>query len=125
MRKPAILYDSHCKLCNKEIEYYKGKDNRKIFDYIDIINPNFSADSFGLTKADVHKYFHVISQQGKILKGVDAFHYIWKELDTFYLFQKLYKIRLGKLAMKIAYNSFVKVRPYLPRKKECDDYCEI
>ncbi len=125
MGKSAILYDSFCKLCNAEIEYYKEKDKQRIFDYIDIMNPKFSAESFGLTKSDVHKYFHVITKEGEVLRGVEAFYYIWAELDTFHLLQKVYSLRIGKLAMKICYVGFVKARPYLPRKKKCGEYCEI
>ena len=125
MSKPAILYDSFCKVCNAEIEYYKEKDTDKHFDYVDIMNPKFNAENFGLTKSDVHKYFHVITKDGKVLKGVEAFHYIWKELDTFHLLQKIYNLRVGRLAMRAGYKGFVKARPYLPRKKECDEYCEV
>ena len=125
MTKSAILYDSHCKLCNAEIEYYKKKDPNNIFDYIDIMNPEFIAQNFGLKKSDVHKYFHVISKEGKVLKGVEAFHYIWIELDTFHLLQKLYSFKLGQNIMKLGYNAFVVIRPILPRKKDCGDYCEI
>jgi predicted DCC family thiol-disulfide oxidoreductase YuxK len=125
MKRPAILYDSYCKLCNAEIEYYKKKDPTNIFEYIDIMNPKFDATKYQLTKSDVHKYFHVIDKNGDILAGIDAFNYIWKELDTFILLQQLYCLKVGRLLMKLGYNGFVKARPYLPRKKNCGDYCEI
>ncbi len=125
MSKPRILYDSHCIVCNKEIEYYKRKDIHHTFEYLDIMNPKFSAENYGLTKQDVHRYFHVINREGRILSGVDAFNYIWKELDTFSLLQKIYSIELGKSIMKIGYDIFVRIRPYLPRKKDCGDYCEF
>lgn len=125
MNKPRILYDSHCIICNKEIEYYKKKDIQQKFEYLDIMNPKFSADTFGLTKPEVHKNFHVIDREGKILSGVGAFNYIWKELNTFSLLQKLYSVKPGKNIMKLGYKVFVKLRPYLPRKKDCGDYCEF
>lgn len=125
MNKPKILYDSHCIVCNKEIEYYKKKDIQKKFEYLDIMNPKFSADTFGLTKSEVHMYFHVINREGKILSGVDAFNYIWKELNTFSFLQKLYSVKPGKKIMKLGYKVFVRLRPYLPRKKDCEDYCEL
>ncbi len=125
MNKTAILYDSYCKLCNAEIEYYKKKDTANIFEYIDIMSPNFNAVEFGLTKSDVHKYFHVISKKGRVLKGVEAFNYIWEELGAFHVLQKIYSLKLGRYIMGIGYNGFVKVRPFLPRKNKCDDYCEI
>jgi predicted DCC family thiol-disulfide oxidoreductase YuxK len=124
MNKPAILYDSYCKLCNAEIKYYKNKDPRNLFEYVDIMNPKFDANKYQLTKSEVHKFFHVITKDGDILAGVDAFNYIWKELDTFILLQHLYSLKIGKFLMKLGYNGFVKARPYLPRKKECGDYCE-
>lgn len=125
MEKPAILYDSYCKLCNAEIEYYKKKDPGQVFDYIDIMNPKFSAESFQLTKGEVHKYFHVVREDGSILRGVEAFNFIWKKLNTFSFLQVLYRIDLGKKLLNFGYNGFIKLRPYLPRKNDCDEYCEI
>ena len=125
MTRPAILFDSYCKLCNAEIEYYKKKDKNNLFDYVDIMNPTFDAEKYQLTKSDVHKYFHVIDQKGNFLAGVEAFNFIWRELDTFMLLQKLYSLKPGKLIMKLGYNGFVKARPYLPRKKDCGDYCQL
>lgn len=126
MSKAKILYDSHCKLCNAEIEYYMKKDPDKIFEYLDIMSPEFDATHFKLTKADVHKYFHVIDENGKILKGVEAFYYIWVKLDTFFILRGLFNTTLGRKALEFGYHGFIKLRPYLPRKDNCDDgYCEI
>ncbi|MBD64785.1 MAG: hypothetical protein CME62_06235 [Halobacteriovoraceae bacterium] len=124
--KPAILYDSFCKICDAEVMYYKKKDEQNVFAYIDIMNPNFDPTQYALTKKEVHKYFHVIDEKGHIHRGVDAFYLIWKKLDRFKLLQAIYHSSFGKAFMKIGYKGFVMVRPYLPRKKHCEDgYCEL
>ena len=125
MTKPAILYDSLCRLCNTEIEYYKKNDPQKIFEYIDIMDTDFDPDIYHLTKSDVHKYFHLREENGQILKGVEAFNYIWIKLNKFKALQKFYKFTIGKKIMEVGYQGFVLARPYLPRKKACDDYCEL
>jgi len=126
MSQPSILYDSHCKLCNAEIEYYRKNDPQNIFNYIDIMDPEFDVTFYQLTKSEVHKYFHVIDENDEILKGVDGFNYIWKQLDKFNFLQQLYQTSLGRAIMGIGYNGFVRARPFLPRKNICDDdYCEL
>jgi predicted DCC family thiol-disulfide oxidoreductase YuxK len=125
MTKPAILYDSLCRLCNAEIEYYKKNDIQKIFEYIDIMDPKFDPNEYKLTKSDVHKYFHLKDENGNLLKGVEAFNYIWIRLNKFKMLQKMYTFSFGKKIMEVGYQGFVLARPYLPRKKACDDYCEL
>ena len=126
MKKASILYDSHCKICNAEIEYYKKKDPNQVFEYLDIMDPEFDSAKFDLKKEDVHKYFHVIDKSGKILVGVEAFDYIWKELGVFRIFRKINSTKIGNSLMNLGYRGFIKARPYLPRKEKCDDdYCQI
>jgi predicted DCC family thiol-disulfide oxidoreductase YuxK len=125
MKKPAILYDSLCILCNAEIEYYRKNDLEQLFSYIDIMGTDFDSKSYSLTKKEVHKYFHVIREDGSLLKGVEAFNFIWKTLNMFTVLQKLYSLRYGRKIMTIGYHCFVFARPYLPRRKKCGDYCEL
>lgn len=124
MNKPSILYDAQCVLCNAEIEYYKKKDPKGIFEYIDIMNPRFDSELYGITKRDVHRYFHVVDENGAVLKGVDAFYYIWVSLGRFKVLQKLYQRKVGRAFLELGYTGFVRVRPFLPRRKSCGDYCE-
>jgi len=124
MNKPSILYDSLCRLCNAEIEYYRRNDPEKIFEYVDIMHSEFDASTYKLTKSDVHKYFHVIDEKGNVLKGVEAFNFIWIKLDKFIILQKMYSSRFGRALMELGYKGFIVIRPLLPRKESCDDYCE-
>ena len=124
MNKPSILYDSLCRLCNTEIDYYRRNDPEKIFEYVDIMRSEFDAGTYKLTKSDVHKYFHVIDEKGNVLKGVEAFNFIWIKLDKFIILQKMYSSRFGRGLMELGYKGFIVIRPLLPRKESCDDYCE-
>jgi predicted DCC family thiol-disulfide oxidoreductase YuxK len=120
--KPVILYDAQCKVCNAEIEFYKKNDPNGIFDYKDIMHPSFDVSVYNLTDREVYKYFHVVKDNGEILKGVKAFSYIWEELNLFSFLQKVTKTKLGHGVMVLGYHVFVKVRPLLPRNKDCN-YC--
>jgi predicted DCC family thiol-disulfide oxidoreductase YuxK len=125
MNKPSILYDSQYRLCNAEIKYYRKNDPSSVCNYLDITDEKFESEKYGLTKSDVHKYFHVVLENGDLLKGVEAFNFIWINLDKFILLQKIFKTKLGKSLMELGYKGFIFVRPYLPRKKACDEYCEL
>ena len=125
MNKPKILYDSFCKICNAEIEYYKKKDPNQVFEYLDIMNPKFDSNKYNLTKKQVHKYFHVVTEEDIVIQGVDAFDYIWKKLDIFKPLQLVYDFAPSRLILKLGYKGFIYIRPLLPRKKDCDDYCEF
>ncbi len=125
MKKGKILYDSYCKVCNLEIEHYKKIDKNNLFEYVDIMGEGFEAKAYNLKTEQVHKYFHVINNENQILIGVDAFAYIWNQLDTFPILQRMYHNKIGNLILNLGYKFFVRFRKYLPRKKCDDNYCNI
>ena len=121
MEKLTIFYDGACYLCNREIDHYKKVDNDHKLNYIDIALSNFEASKYGLDSKTVQKYFHVRDKDHNLKTGVEAFYLIWKELDIFTPLQKLYKFSPTALVMNSGYLVFAEIRPYLPKRKYCDN----
>lgn len=119
-----VFYDGLCPLCSREIDHYRGYDNAYRIDFIDIANPNFKPESEGLSGKDIHKKFHVKTEEGKIISGVDAFIEIWKTLEIWVPMQKLSDNSWTRPFFEAGYFVFAKIRP-LFRNNECTtDYCQ-
>lgn len=125
-----IFYDAGCKVCAWEIDQYLKKDKHHKLSKIDINDPKFDASAYHLSANDVKKYFHVLTPEGKVIAGVDAFIEIWKTLDT--PISSVAAVWAKKLPfhtlLKIGYFGFIQIRPFLPRNKniQCDDdSCKI
>ncbi|MBC7385339.1 MAG: DUF393 domain-containing protein [Cryobacterium sp.] len=120
-----ILYDGGCRVCAWEVEKYQKADPHGRLLLTDINAPNFDAGRYGLDANQVRKYFHVMTPDGKVIAGVDAFIEIWETLATPF---SLRAARLARLSpvhglMELGYAGFVLVRPFLPRRsgRICDD----
>ena len=119
-KKLKLLYDGSCVVCHKEISYYKKHDNQNQLELVDISAQDFKAEKFNLTDFEVNKYFHVITEEGKMLKGVPAFIKIWETLPGFEKWAKAAKFWPATPLMKFGYVVFINIRPYLPKRKDCN-----
>lgn len=125
-KKLTIYYDGACHLCSREVETYRSKDQEDRLKLVDISRSDFSAQKEGLDPQEVHRFFHVRKKNGEVVKGLEAFNAIWKELNIFKPLQLMADLPLTRDLMKLGYQAFAKVRPYLPKRKTCeDDSCEI
>lgn len=119
-----IFYDGGCKVCAWEVQKYLKLDHQRKLGVIDIDAPGFKAEAYGLDRAAVRKYFHVLTTDERVISGVDAFVEIWKTLDTPVLKRAAKFARLSPVhsLLRLGYEAFVWVRPYLPRNQPaCDD----
>ena len=126
----AIFFDGGCRVCAWEVEKYLALDRNQKLSTIDINAPGFQATEYGLSAEQVRKYFHVLTPEGKVIAGVDAFIEIWKTLGSplSLLASRWAKFPPVHLALRAGYRVFVEIRPYLPRKDipACHDgSCEI
>lgn len=127
--KLQIFYDGGCKVCDWEVKKYLAMDTRGALGTIDINLPAFRAESYGLDRVAVRKYFHVLTKDGKITAGVDAFIAIWFALDRpgsrfaarWARFPPIYWV------MRLGYSIFIWIRPMLPRNAPVctHDSCSI
>jgi predicted DCC family thiol-disulfide oxidoreductase YuxK len=124
----AIFYDGLCIACSTEINHYRrlpGSDN---FQFIDITDSTFSAQDHGIDPFLAHKVMHVRDTDGTLYQGVDAFRTIWKHIPRYQWLHRLSGTSPVRSLLEFGYTGFVKIRPYLPRKKaDCSNspYCEV
>ena len=127
----SIFYDGGCRVCAWEIEKYLAADRYGKLATIDIHAADFDASKYGLEPAEVRKFFHVLTPEGKVIAGVDAFIEIWKTLGTPLSLRASWLAKRAPFhaMLRLGYRVFVEVRPYLPRRPgapECGDgTCEI
>lgn len=123
--KLRIFYDGGCKVCAWEIKKYLKHDSNGRLGTIDINSHDFQAEKYGLDRESVQKYFHVLTSDGKVIAGVDAFIEIWKTLGTplSSFAARAAKVTPIHLLLRLGYRGFVEIRPYLPRNENlnCDD----
>lgn len=124
----VIYFDGLCLACATEINHYRKLKGAEKFQFIDITEPPFQAEQHGLDPALVHKVMHVRDTEGKLHQGVDAFRAIWKELPRYQFLYQLSEKAFFRSLLNLGYDFFVKIRPYLPRKKsDCSTspYCDL
>jgi predicted DCC family thiol-disulfide oxidoreductase YuxK len=117
MSELTVFYDGLCHVCSWEMESYKKRDLQNKIDFIDINDETFSAEKAGLNPKEIHRVFHVKTRDGRILKGVEGFIAIWKIFPEFRMLAKFAESPLALPFFKLGYKAFIKIRPFLPRKK--------
>jgi predicted DCC family thiol-disulfide oxidoreductase YuxK len=124
----AIYFDGLCRVCSAEMNHYRGLSGAENFQFIDITLPDFKAEAHGIDPHQVHKVMHVRDPKGQLHQGVEAFRAIWKEIPRYQFLHRLSDHKPVRGLMEMGYRFFVKIRPYLPRKKsDCSasPYCEL
>lgn len=124
----AIYFDGLCIACSTEINHYRKQVGAENFTFVDITSPDFKAEQHGIDPFLAHKVMHVRDTKGTLHQGVDAFRAIWNELPKYQFLYKLSEKKAARVALDFGYNIFVKIRPFLPRRKmDCSNspYCEL
>ena len=101
----TVYYDGICKMCSKEISYYKKIAPPRCFEWVDIARNGNALKSYNVSQQDALLYIHVKDASGKLHIGVDAFRLIWSLLPNWrwlsillkfspihYVAEKLYKM---------------------------------
>ena len=128
MSEGIVYYDGLCLACSTEINHYRKQAGSENFIFLDITDSDFKAEVHGIDPQFVHKVMHVRDPAGKLHQGVDAFRAIWRELPRYQFLYRLSERKPFRALLQFGYNAFVKIRPYMPRKKQaCSDspYCEM
>lgn len=127
MREPRfplkVFYDGSCVVCATEIEHYLKIDHGEKLVAIDISSPDFDPAPYQISFADFMHQLHAIDQDGQVFKGVDSFWAIWQAFPTSTVYGIMGRViqlpgvnRLGR----IGYWLFARVRPYLPKRDQCE-----
>lgn len=120
----TIFYDGACRMCVRQVENFRAKDAKKRFIFIDISQADFEAKKFGLEAEPLQKYIYAKDASGRIVRGVDAFIWMWRACD-----QKILAWFVGlpivKQLGKFFYRFISRFRYRLFGKNEnvCDFHC--
>ncbi len=99
-----------------EISHYK-RIAPDLFDLVDISSDQFNAAQYGLTSEAVQKNMHVLTPEGELRVGVDAFAHIWSRLKKYRWASEVIKAPIINTFAKVGYWGFATIRPLLPKKK--------
>ncbi len=114
--KTKIFFDGNCIVCDMEISHYK-RQAPDLFELVDISAEGFRASNFGLTAEAVQKHMHVLTPEGDLKIGVDAFAHIWSRIAKYNWASTLVRQPIVHMLAKVGYEGFARIRPYLPKKK--------
>ena len=114
--KNKIFVDGNCIVCDLEISHYQ-RIAPELFELVDISDLGFDASQFGLTTEAVNVDMHLLTTDGSLLIGVDAFAYIWSLIPRYRFASKLIHLPGVHASAKVGYKIFTVIRPYLPKRK--------
>ena len=78
----TVYYDGICKMCSKEINYYKKIAPPKCLRWVDIARNGNALENYNVSQQEALLYLHVKDASGKLHIGVDAFRVIWSHLPN-------------------------------------------
>lgn len=106
----TIFYDGSCPLCQAEIDYYAGIDAQQSLDLVDVTGPGFSQQDV-LDKEDAMARFHVMSFDGQLLSGAQAFLEVWRVLPGWRWLAKIGSSPSVSWFLELCYRAFLVTRP--------------
>lgn len=118
-----MFYDGSCIVCATEIEHYLRKDHGEKLVAVDISSPDFEAAPYQISIADFMHQLHAIDQDRQVFTGVDSFWAIWQAFPTstiFGLMGRIIQLPVVKQLARICYWLFARIRPYLPKRHQCE-----
>lgn len=125
MDKVTLFYDGKCVVCAAEIEAYRKIDKDNRLSYVDISSSVFDPSTVEIPEDRLNKFFNIQLEDGTFVEGVDSFIEIWKRIPSLKFAAKVASFKPVHFMMHLGYLVFAEVRPYLPRKKCADGYCDI
>ncbi len=127
MRAPrfplTVFYDGACIVCATEIEHYLKKDHGGKLLAVDISSHDFDPAPYKISMTDFMQQLHAIDQDGQVFKGIDSFWAIWQAFPPSTIYGVMGRIIQSPLVNRLArigYWMFARIRPYLPKRNQCD-----
>lgn len=116
-----IFYDGSCSVCAREVEHYGHKDREGRLVLVDISDPDFDPEPFGITLNQFMYQLHAIDRKDTVFRGVEAFWAIWQAFpaSTFFgVCGALITLPLINPVAKLCYRMFARIRGYLPKRRD-------
>ncbi|MDH3998676.1 MAG: DUF393 domain-containing protein [Desulfuromonadales bacterium] len=125
-----IFYDGSCVVCSAEMENYRRHYSDQQLLFIDISPPDFNAQDYGRSQAQLMQKLHLRDAKGQFYVGVDAFIVLWKSFpdgSLYRVFAALVDMPGLRCAADLSYALFARFRFLLPKRSvQCDtDVCHL
>ncbi len=112
--KTTAYYDGNCPLCRAEIDMYRKQDTDNRIKLIDVSLTDVGLPA-GLDSIKAMARFHVMSTNGRLVSGAEAFIEVWRQLPSWRWVAKIAAFRWITLMLELAYRIFLHTRPTLVR----------
>ena len=109
-----MLYDGLCPVCRHEVNMLKRRNGAGFVAFEDIAAPEFDPSRYGLTMPQVIGAMHGVKRDGTVLKGVDVFIDIYRNVGLNWL-AAVIAFRPTRPLMNLGYRVFAKLRPRLSK----------
>ena len=76
----TVYYDGNCKLCSREISYYKRISKDRRFEWVDIFADEGGLEKHGINKGEALRMLHTKDDLDRIFIGIHSFILIWQNL---------------------------------------------
>lgn len=116
-----IFYDGSCSVCAREVEHYGHRDREGRLVLVDISDPGFDPEPFGITLNQFMYQLHAIDRKGTVFRGVEAFWAIWQAFPTSTFLGvcgALITLPLINPVARLCYWIFANIRGYLPKRRD-------
>lgn len=120
----TIFYDGACRMCIAQISQFQKADSKKRLVFVDISKPDFDQAKAGLTGESIQRYIYAQDSVGHLVRGVDAFVWMWAATDRKFLAWFI-SLPVVKQLGKFIYRLISRFRYVFGRKKDiCDFHCQ-
>ncbi|MBX2878688.1 MAG: DUF393 domain-containing protein [Granulosicoccus sp.] len=111
----TVYYDGSCPLCQREIGFFKKREEPGKVNWIDICASSDQALGENLTRCDAMARFTVRNADGTLLSGAAAFSEMWKVTPGFKWLGNIAQFRPIQIALDNVYLGFLKIRPSIQK----------
>lgn len=106
----TVFYDGACPLCSAEIGLYRAQDRAGALRLVDVSRPETGLPP-GVTQASALARFHVMSVDGRVLSGAEAFVAVWQSLPRWRWLARIAALPGVLWVMERGYRLFLPLRP--------------
>lgn len=123
-----LIYDSHCPLCTKELQWLKRRDKHNHLRLIDLHSPHFSKHFPTLKQQQVMERLHGFylrpsNPDGGWYYGLDATYHAWSAVGLGWAIKPL-RWPIVRTVSDLAYSGFAKHRHQLAKVLTGQSQCE-
>jgi predicted DCC family thiol-disulfide oxidoreductase YuxK len=109
----TVFFDGQCPLCSREIGFYQRQVGARAINWVDVTKVNLNDLPSGLTRESALARFHVVTAEGELVSGGEAFSSLWLTLPAFNWAGRLFRLSLLASFLEAGYRMFLPCRPLL------------